>query len=203
MACLICQSALGLTWIQAAVASVYQDKFLTVNRDYQQVVEKPVSVQGGVLTIKTDSDLSSTLVRKDLVFHDMDASVSTALAEISKAPNVSGSGGLVFWASNNQNLYAFLVTDFGYAGVSRMVDNEIVSHPLEWKQIPAIKQGAKIYNQLRVVTKGNRATCYVNGTQVGEFARQEPDGAGKVGLIASGITSLTTEQAFREFLIKY
>jgi hypothetical protein len=124
-------------------------------------------------------------------FTDMDASITIT----PETPN-GYAGGLVFWASA-QSMYVFYVADTEgtfciyhfFPGASNAWQTVV-----PWTANAGIKKGAA--NTLRVVTKGNSVTLYVNGTSIGTLAVMAPAGGGTVGFIGSGTGKGSTDYAF-------
>jgi hypothetical protein len=114
-------------------------------------------------------------------FNDIDASIKESMA---KTNDTTWAGGFVFWAKDNNNYYALLVSGEGLFAVKRYVDSRALT-PVDWSENASIKKGVGQVNELRIVTKGNQATAYINGTQVTTFKGQPPDGGGFVGVKGS------------------
>ena len=112
----------------------------------------------------------------------MDASVDIRMAQ-------SGEGnwyaGLSFWAEDIENCYiAGICPANGNISLIRIMKGKDV-FPLPWDHSDAVKTGSDAVNKLRVVTKGNSITMYVNGQEVGSFNGKPPDGGGMIGVVGS------------------
>jgi hypothetical protein len=92
--------------------------------------------------------------------------------------------GLIFWGTDKDNYYSFLVTADGYASVFRRQKGRSLSQ-VDWTKFDAVKPGADAVNQLRVVTEGNKATLYVNGEKFREISGQPPDDGWQFGVRAA------------------
>ena len=58
---------------------------------------------------------------------------------------------------------------------------------MAWRESDAIKKGEGAVNQIKVVTKGNKATISINGKEVISLSGQPPQGGSLVGFkVASG-----------------
>ncbi len=106
------------------------------------------------------------------------------------------SGGLAFWAVDPNNGYLFLVSPLGTFAIFRNVFtrkpqvefNRITI--IDWTKTPTIKPGLNQVNTLRVVTKGNQVTFYVNGARLTAITGEPPPHGGEIGLVgASGANS--------------
>ncbi len=63
------------------------------------------------------------------------------------------------------------------------------SAAVAWRQNAAVKQGIGQINRLRMVTKGNEATAYINGTEVVTFSGQPPDSGSFIGVFGDSPTN--------------
>jgi hypothetical protein len=105
-------------------------------------------------------------------------------------------GGVAFWATNSQNLYAFEVMTDGTYNITRLIDNN-------WTYIGSglksdtIKQGAGATNDIEVHIKQNVAQLFINGTKVQEIRGQPPTtGVSTVGFVARNDTEQDYEWRF-------
>ena len=92
--------------------------------------------------------------------------------------------GLLFWVKSPEEFYVFLVSPIGYFTVQRKMSHRYL-WPVNWQKSDAIKGGEGVDNVLRVATKGNQGTVYINGKQVATFSGQPPAGGSQIGLGAS------------------
>ncbi len=91
----------------------------------------------------------------------MDVRVNVSIA---KSDNTSYSGGLVFWAIDYEDYYYLLVSGDGWFAVKHWTNSRVLD-PVPWRQSAALKKGVGVSNQLRLVTKGNQATVYINDAE--------------------------------------
>ena len=103
---------------------------------------------------------------------------------MAKSDDPAWGGGLVFWAKDESNYYALLVSGDGQFSVRRYVNDRALT-PVDWSENAAIKKGVGQVNELRIVTRGYQATAYINGTQVTTFNGQPPDGGSLIGVKGS------------------
>lgn len=128
--------------------------------------------------------LNATYVTLDggFVFTDMDACVDVVI--IKGGPRmVHTYGGFAFWATDHQNYYELMIGPSGTFGVDRIMPGRRITI-MPFATSSAVKSGVGQVNRLRVKTKGNIATLYINGIQVGTIAGQPPQGGGEVGVTA-------------------
>lgn len=137
--------------------------------------------QGGKLEIKLPP--TNHWFNQNNVYGDSDVCATVAL-DSGKEDSVSL--GLAFWGLDDDHYYTFLIAANGNFSVLRKVAAGRFLSPISWRASPAIKKGLGESNEIEVVTKGNRASVFVNGTKVGEITGQPPDTGSLVGLYASG-----------------
>jgi hypothetical protein len=129
---------------------------------------------------------------------DVDVCVTTTWKSGSEAEQTWS--GLVFWATDDQNLYAFGVSPQGTVSVWRLVDNSWVN-PLRWTAHDAVKTGPGAVNKIRVKTRGDKATFVLNDVEIGSMRGIAPEGH-FVGLIAEALEkSDAVTHAFDDFAV--
>jgi hypothetical protein len=101
--------------------------------------------------------------------------------------NTDQSGGIIFWGTDSANHYAALVQPDGSFYVARFAAGKSL-YPIGSKVRDEVNKGLGQTNELRVVTSGNVATIFVNGTQVASFKGYPPEGGGKIGVHAESGT---------------
>jgi hypothetical protein len=72
---------------------------------------------------------------------------------------------LVFWAADSLNNYEFMISGNGYYSVRKLIEGNW-STPIDWFGSNALKTGIGNLNLLRVLTSGDKVSCYINGVQV-------------------------------------
>ncbi len=173
---------LGLGFVMAYAgegAILFSDDFATLDPGWGEASEQ-TRVEGKKMLVLPKVNMSYTNLYQGNLFGDVDIRVK--VAQTSGASDRPGS--LVFWGNNYDSFYSVdLVTD-GRVGVSRKVSQGRWLTPVEWKLRPAAKKGLNQENELRVVTKGNTATVYVNGEQIANLKGIPPEGGSLVGLCA-------------------
>jgi hypothetical protein len=102
-----------------------------------------------------------------------------------------GDAGLWFWGTDAQNFFTATISLDGTAAVDRLVNGT-------WQPIvpprpsPAIKTAAGATNEIELVTSGNSATFFVNGSRIADFQGQPPQGGGAPGIYAESGPQITT-----------
>jgi hypothetical protein len=112
-------------------------------------------------------------------FTDMDASVTVT-------PN-NGNGnafGFLFWSTGPNDFFDFTISDTaGTFGVFKHTASRWETI-VPYTKTNLVKSGAP--NTLRVVTKGNYVTLYINGQSAGALSLPAPQGGGVVGFEGEG-----------------
>ena len=132
--------------------------------------------------ITPEKNTTQTILNQANVFpNDMEASYALTFI---KAPAPTWGSGLVFWAKDYDEYYAVLINAQGWFGVQRHMSNRYLL-PVAWQASDAIKKGEGAENQVKVVTKGNQATIFINGKEVVSFNGQPPQGGTLIGFKAA------------------
>ncbi len=169
-----------------------QDDFKIMEANWGQPSAE-ISVRNGHLIIKPTLNGEADALNNGNVFTDMDACVNVTLSAAGSQMQHSY-GGMMFWVADASNYYEFMVSGPGTFAVYRHLANRWIT-VVPWTQNAAFKKGLNQANQIRVVTKGNQATLYANGTQVTAFSGQPPAGGGEIGL--SGASGAKTQSVWQ------
>jgi hypothetical protein len=106
-------------------------------------------------------------------FDDMDVCARVKLVRTDDATGAYV--GLMFWTKDAENFYTFQITLDGYATVYQQVNKEWKA-VIKDRQVDSVHQGSTRFNELEVVTRGHRATFYINGQRFDDISGLEPDG---------------------------
>ncbi len=158
-----------------------QDNFQTMASNWGAANDNQ-AVNNGKMVLTPALNATYVTLDGGYVFTDMDACVDVALTK-GGPKMVHTYGGLAFWGTDYQNYYELMVGPSGTFGVDRILPGRRISI-MTFATSPAVKSGVGQVNRLRVQTKGNAATLYINGTQVGSITGQPPQGGGEIGLAA-------------------
>lgn len=158
-----------------------QDNFQTMASNWGAANDNQ-AVNNGKMVLTPALNASYVTLDGGYVFTDMDACVNVVLTK-GGPKMIHTYGGLAFWATDYQNYYELMAGPSGTFGVDRILPGRRISI-MAFATSPAVKSGVGQINQLRVQTKGNTATFYINGTQVGSITGQPPQGGGEIGVTA-------------------
>jgi hypothetical protein len=102
--------------------------------------------------------------------------------------NTVGAVGVWFWGADPQNFYTATIALDGTAAITRLVRGS-------WRTVvapvaaPAVKTAPGAVNEVEIVTNGNDAGFYVNGTKIKDIQGQAPATGGPPGIYGeSGAT---------------
>ncbi len=126
-----------------------------------------------------------------------DANVCITVGTLATDKSEGQVEGLVFWAVDYNLYYVFLVNPAnGQFEVGQRNTTGQWTFPVAWTASPALVQGMGKTNALRVQTKGNTATLFVNDQQVGSFTGTPPAGGGQVGFYSESVSTATSTDTF-------
>lgn len=132
-------------------------------------------------------DTTYTSLFQGGLFDDVDVRVNVTLVQ----GGTEQSAGIVFWATDYNNLYVARLFSDGTFGVSRCVEGKW-DRAVPDKVLSDINQGLNQRNELRVVTRGDQAWVFINNREVAEFKGLPPKGGSFVGLRAASAADAYT-----------
>ncbi len=157
---------------------VLEDKFTTLDPAWGIEPSADVNAKDGKLTITTPIKGETNLLNESNILpNDMEANYTIAFV---KAGSPRAGSGLIFWGKDTNTYYALQISNEGGVAVFRELSGRVLM-PVAWRQDAAIKQGVGAENQIKLVTKGNQGTIFINGKQVGTFVGEPPEGGSLIG----------------------
>lgn len=174
---------------------VLQDVFTTPNPalDWTTVANSTFKVQGG----KAEFTFSIINFGRSEMYwgtHFGDANICATFSEPATDKTGDQSAGLIFWGTDYNSYYALLIKpgtgQFAVGLYTKGSGAGVWTLPLGWTDSAAIVHAIGSANTLQVETKGNTATLFINGQQVGTFNGTPPSGGGLAGYWA-GSSSTT------------
>jgi hypothetical protein len=191
---------LGLSTVMPAVAAtcpgtvVFQDAYASPNAALNVVAapESAIAVKDGKAEVVF---LKQGMARmgeyRGMPYGDVNVCLTVATPATDKAEGQKA--GLVFWATDDNNFSMLEITVDGQFSVGQQVNGGDYQHPLPWQTSKALAQGTGATNTLRVQTRGNVVTLFINDQQVGTLTGTPPPGGGLIGFYSgSSTTSLST-----------
>jgi len=178
-----------------AAKVLFEDKFATLDPSWG-VPSANISAKDGKLIINVDKNSLDRVNQANVLPNDMEANYTVAFVKAG-VPN-SGSG-LIFWAKDANDYYCLLTNANGRFSVQRFTGGRWLV-PVAWSDAP-LKKGEGAESQVKVVTKGNQATIFINGKEVVSFAGQPPEGGSLIGFLVSGAPEGSNSVAFSNFQV--
>ena len=165
---------------------IFQDSFTSANTSLDLGVypQSKIAIQGGKATVTL---LNTGMARVDEYWGARygDANVCLTVGTLATEKADGQTGGIVFWAADYNSYYDFQVSPtIGQFDVAQHLPNGQWAMPVAWTASPAIVKDLGKTNVLRLQTKGNTATLFINDQQVGTFNGTPPAGGGQVGFFA-------------------
>jgi hypothetical protein len=172
--------ALGLA---SGPALACKGNTVLLQADFRQVDpswDGNLGIGGGVAKIAPDPGYLSWPFYQGSLFTDADICVDVTIPTGAKPNSIAG--GLVFWASDYQNFYAYLVANGGTMAILRRQNGKFLS-PVGWRKAEGVNLTDNAPNTLRITLKGKTATTYINDKPfVTMTTGQPPDGGSQIGL---------------------
>ncbi len=180
-----------------AAKVLFEDKFTTLDPSWG-FPSATISAKDGKLIITADKNmLKEYLNQANVLPNDMEANYT--LAFVKAADPIYGSG-LIFWAKDINESYSIVTSANGWFAVLRYTSGRWLL-PVAWHEEGALKKGEGADNQVKVVTKGNQATIFINGKVVVSFAGQPPEGGSLIGFRVSSGPQGQNSAAFSNFQV--
>jgi hypothetical protein len=109
-----------------------------------------------------------------------------------KPTELDGTVGIMFWAKDYQNYYVAKIGNQGNFYITRYITNvgqDILRGPQgDNVHLEFVNKDPGGKNELEVQISGTKATFFVNGKKVVDFAGQPPPASGYVGIYASNFS---------------
>lgn len=156
---------------------LFQDNFAKLDQSWGTANDQ-VSVSNSKLIVKPKVAASYNVINQSEIFQDMDYCADIHLAQ---GDDTSAGAGLLFWAKDYNDYYFFYFNGGGNYFIGRFVGGRNL-YPVPIQKSTAVNTASGAVNHMRVVTKGNQATFYINDTQVSSFTGQPPEGGGLIGV---------------------
>jgi hypothetical protein len=132
------------------------------------------------------------------LFDDIDMCVEMTTVEGVEPDDAKA--GLVFWYVDDNNFYVLEYAPNGRASAWRRQRGRWLPQ-VEWRDVEGANEGDDAANSLRVVTRGNRATLYINDVEFAAFDGNQPNDGQQIGIFAASPESGTARYAFDDFKV--
>jgi hypothetical protein len=149
-----------------------------------------VMVEDGKVKIKADPNAGYTVLYGGLIFDDADLCITVQVPR-QMDNGAQAAAGPVFWAEDYSNYYTFAINPLGAAAIVRLIKGRW-HYVLDYRKADSVKTHPGDKNVLRVTTRGNSITTYINDVKFATVKAQVPENGGQIGLHAE------SEQAHRD-----
>jgi len=169
---------------------LFQDDFRQIDDSWNvDPHADAVTIEDGKVKVKADPNAGYTVLYGGLIFDDADLCVTVQVPRQTEN-GAQAAAGPVFWAQDYDNYYTFTITPDGVAAIARLIRGRW--HYVLVREADGIKKHPGDKNVLRVSTKGNSVTTYINDVKFATVKAQVPENGGRIGLHAE------SEQAHRD-----
>jgi hypothetical protein len=165
-------------------AVLFEDNFATLDPIWSNPGNY-LTVKENKLLLSTEKDMCRLTLYRGTTFADMDLQVTTQLAQ--KMEGATNGVGIIFWADDFQSYYCFIMSPDGLASVRRRVKGNTLT-PVPVAKTDAVNKDPQAANVVRVVLKGNQATCYINDKIVVTLKGRPPEDGGMIGFLGCADT---------------
>lgn len=162
-------------------ATLFSDDFREVDESWG-VEGDSVTVDEGRVVIKPDANTMYKLLYSGTDLENMDYCVTVRMPNNTPEDTRGSMAGMVFWAQDYSNLFAFEISVDGRVALERLSKGKW-TNVLDWRKVDGINAGPAAKNILGVTASGNTLTLYVNDAKVGTIKATHPEGGGQIGLI--------------------
>ncbi len=154
-----------------------------------------LQIVDGQLHIVTTTPQTFRAISHFSIYEDVDICVSTTHV---KGPPDQSSAGIIYWFADAENFYWFATSPAGTYAAFRLVKNRW-STLIPWTASDAVKKGTGAVNLLRVQTKGNVSTLFINDKQVSKLKGVPPKNGQLVGVGVEQFSADAATEAFDDF----
>ena len=166
-----------------AVKMLFEDQFATFDPSWGVSSER-IHVDNGKLIINGEPKIAFNYLNQTGVLpNDMEASFTMSFV---KAEEPTYGSGLLFWARDYGAWYCLLINPNGWFAVQRFDGGHFIL-PVPWHESDVIAKGEGRVNQVKVATKGDEATVFINGEKVVSLTGFPPQDGSLIGFrVTSG-----------------
>ena len=159
---------------------LFQDSFAALQPTWGEPSDA-IKVDNGQLVITPPTGTYVWAVNSAGVYDDMDMCVT--VTTVTGIDPTEAKAGPIFWYTDVNNFYVFELSPNGKASVWRRQRGKWLAQ-VDWQDAGSANKGDGASNEMRVTTKGDDATFYVNGTEFKTLSGSAPDNGQEIGLFA-------------------
>jgi len=171
---------------------LYEDRFERLQPTWGEA-DDSFRTEDGKLVVAPEPAAYLWRTNRASLFDDVDMCIS--LTTIEGVDPEESKAGLIFWYVDENNFYAFEYAPNGKASVWRRQRGRWLEQ-VDWKDVEGANQGDDAENELRIVTRGDRVTLYLNEEEFAEFDGVPPNEGQQIGVFAASPESGTARFAF-------
>lgn len=181
----LCCAASAASACQKSTNPVFEDNFKNADPGWGQPDNVAAFTPNGlVLTPPVSgsawrSNSTLTMAQGDWCVREINPSSLPTPAD----EDTVGAVGVWFWSSDLQNFYTATITLDGKASIDRL-NHGIWQTVVPTAPAPSVKTAPGAANEIEIVTNGNTATFYVNGTRIKDITAHPPANGGPPGVYA-------------------
>jgi len=177
---------------------IFQDKF--PDGDSYMNIAPSAGVQGGVQGGKGQITLLQASYGQAVQYPGMqfgDANICATFNTLPTDKAENQMAGIEFWATDYANIYSFLINSTN--GQFQLAQKVGGNWTIIVNSTPnaAVLKGMGKTNMLRVQTKGNMASLYINNQLVESFSAAPPVGGGVVGFYVQSDSAWTSKETWQ------
>jgi hypothetical protein len=191
--------ALGLA---SGPAFACKGKTVLLQADFRSVDpswDANLGIGMGVAKIASNPGYISWPFYQGSFFTDADICVDVTIPTGAKPNSIAG--GVVFWAADYQNFYAYLLANGGTMAIYRRQNGKFLT-PVGWRKADGVNMADDAPNTLRITLNGKIATAYINDKPfVTLTTGQPPDGGSQIGLYGESEADKTNTWSFSNLKI--
>ena len=173
-------------------AVLFEDRFDALQPTWGQPTET-FKVEAGRLLVVPEPDSYFWANNRASLYDDID--MCATMTTIAGVDPEDAKAGLLFWYVDANNFYVLELAPNGKASVWRRQRGKWLEQ-IEWQDVEGANAGDGGVNELRVVTKGDKATLYINETEFGSFDGVAPDNGQQIGIFATSPEAGAARYAF-------
>jgi hypothetical protein len=171
---------------------LFEDRFERLQPTWGEAADS-FQIEDGKLVVAPEPAAYLWRINQASLYDDVDMCVS--LTTIEGVDPEDANAGLIFWYVDENNFYVFEYSPNGKASVWRRQRGRWLAQ-VDWQDVAGANEGDDAVNELRVVTRGDRATLYLNDEEFAEFDGVPPNEGQQIGVFAASPESGTARFAF-------
>lgn len=189
---LLTSGSAALATCQQGRVVLYEDRFENLQPTWGEAADSFKAEDGKLIVVPKPAEYLWR-INKASLYDDVDMCVEMTTVKGVKPEEAKA--GLVFWYADENNFYVFEYAPNGKSSVWRRQRGRWLEQ-VKWRDVEGANQGDDAVNDLRVVTRGDRATLYFNGTEFAQFDGVPPNDGQQIGIFVASPESGAARFAF-------